>query len=155
MSRLQPSGPISISDINVELRRAWNAPFSWNDGQTLQLAQYRGGELPISQFYGKQLYPDAGTPLGDYCYGYTLFRRYADGNGGFNSAPIEDPSPSCGWVPPPPIVPACPPYGQITEQFCIGTTLYTNMTDGNCGIIQVGEGNHPACVGQGGGGGGG
>lgn len=149
MSRLQNGGPISASDINVELRRAWNAPFSLGDGLTRQLRGSGPGQINFSDFWGKQLYVDYGTPLGRYCYSTTLFETYADGNGGSFSNAIEFNSPTCGYNPPPPPPPVNnnPPYGTVLEQFCSSGSLITVFADGNGGSQSSQQFNHPSCGG--------
>lgn len=148
MSRLQGGGPISISDINIELRRPWNSPFSWNDGRTRQLAGAPNGGYPISNFFGKQLYSDYGTPMGRYCSNFNLFETYSDGNGGSFSNVIEWNSPGCGYVPPPPPPPAGPSYpprGTLISQFCSGTTLVQDLHDGSGGSYRAEFPNHQSC----------
>lgn len=129
-------GPISVSDINIELRRPWNQPFSFNDSGGMFLRNnYNGGQINMSDFWGRQLYPNYGTPMGRYCYGYTLFETYADGNGGSFSNAIEFNSGTCGYVPPPPPPPVNnnPPYGTVLDQFCSSGQLVTIYADGNGG----------------------
>lgn len=145
MSRLQGGGPISVSDINVELRRPWNSPFNFNDGLTRQLAGNFGGQFNMSDFWGKQLYPDYGTVFGRYCFSTTLFETYADGNGGSFSNPIQFNSPTCGYVAPPPVNNNTP-RGTVLQQFCSNSILVIVYADGNGGSYQEYTENSLACL---------
>lgn len=149
MSRIQYNGQLNASDINVELRRPWNSPFSLYDELTRQLIGYGGGPISFHQFYGRQLYPDRGIPVGRYCSNYHLFENYTDGNGGTYSNVIEWNSPSCGYVPPPPPPPVnnFPPAGTILAQYCTNFgSLFQEVANGNGNSYTQEIPNHPSCT---------
>jgi len=50
---LPSSGWIQVSDINVELGRAWNAPFDINEAAVRALAGKPSGAISFSDFFGK------------------------------------------------------------------------------------------------------
>jgi hypothetical protein len=147
MSRLQGSGPISISDVNVELRRAWNSPLSFADPQVRVLAQNPAGQISMSELLGKQLYADYGATYNYVCSGTTRLRQFWDGNGGLLSEVTEYNSVACGYVPAyiPPPVNNNPPYGTVLAQYCQGNALATQYADGAGGIITNYDNNHPSC----------
>jgi hypothetical protein len=143
MSRLQNGGPISASDINIELRRPWNAPFNLHDRLTWFLAGDKPGQINFSDFWGKQRFVDRGTYLAGYCAGYERIDIYADGEGGQYT--VQTPNAAvCGYVPPPP-PPTYPPYGTVLEQYCIFGALTTVVADGRGGSYTTQENGSPVC----------
>lgn len=56
---LQSTGPISLSDINIELGFASNARISLNDSAVRDLAGIPSGPISLSDFYGKASYDPA------------------------------------------------------------------------------------------------
>jgi hypothetical protein len=49
-----PAGQIAMSDINAEMSRAWNTPFTLNDADVRNLAYKPSGPISLADFRGKQ-----------------------------------------------------------------------------------------------------
>ncbi|MFM6926992.1 MAG: hypothetical protein ACKOX6_00920 [Bdellovibrio sp.] len=114
-----PTGQISASDFNNELRRAWNQPLSADDFTLRSILgrQYQRIETSAGEYRGRYLYPPNGTILQyGYCKGYDLMKLVADGNGGSYEWVIEANSVQCGWSPPP--TNNNPPDGTLLQQYC-------------------------------------
>lgn len=65
-----PTGTILMSDINVELGRAWNAPLSLNDAAVRALAGKPSGAISMADLRGKSAY----TPMT-----YTAYEAQQEG----------------------------------------------------------------------------
>jgi len=95
---LPASGPISLSQVNTELGKATNAPISLGDAAVRSLSGQPSGLVDMNSLHGKSAYPAAGTYLTQYCSGYSLVYRYANGSGGYYDTVVENNSPACGYV---------------------------------------------------------
>lgn len=145
-----PTGQISASDFNNELRRPWNQPLSADDYllRSILGRQNVRVETSAAEYRGRYLYAPYGTIYqGPYCQGYALGYLMADGNGGSFFSVIENPSVQCGYTPPPP-PPSYPARGTLLSQYCEGPNLVGQYADGGGGsYVQVVEYNSSSCGG--------
>ena len=78
----------------------------------------------------------AGTQLGTFCSGTTLYATYADGCCGTTNAPIEYNSPNCGYVPPSYTTCVCCTGTAVSETrcFCPRGPEYTCVNQARYGV---------------------
>ena len=64
--------------------------------------------------------PEEGTVLDDYCVGTTLWRTYANGQGGSYNSPVQENHPDCGGTsdPDPDPNPSCPAARLCPDDSC-------------------------------------
>lgn len=144
---IKPSGPLSASDFNVELRRPWNQPISMADSQLRGLVGKMFTLEPVSfgEFFNKYLYPPAGTVLiAPFCSGYDLIKLIADGNGGQYVWTEEANAAVCGWKPP--VQNNNTPAGTLLQEYCNGGALIGIYANGSGGTYEeVRQYNSPSC----------
>lgn len=92
---LPSSGPLSISQIRNE--EVNNGGFA-STYSLRQLSANAGKSTPdaISEFYGYNACPAAGTYYSSFCSGCALYYTYTNGNCGYYSNLIDPNSSSCG-----------------------------------------------------------
>jgi hypothetical protein len=95
---LSLAGSTAGRSVSLELGRTATTATSLGETATRSLAARASGSVSMSHLYGKSRYPVAGTLLGTYCTGYTLYGTYANGSGGSYNQLIEAYSTSCGWI---------------------------------------------------------
>lgn len=143
-----PTGQISASDLNVELRRPWNNPLSADDFTLRGIIgkQYQRFETSISEYRGKYLYAPYGyVYYYDICSGVNRGNLVADGNGGSFFQVTEYNSIACGYVPPQ-TGPQYPPQGALLEEYCSTGHLIGRYADGRGGTYdEVRMYNSPTC----------
>jgi hypothetical protein len=142
-----PTGTISASDFNVELRRPWNQPLSADDFQLRGIIgkQYARIETSVAEYRGQYLYAPYGyVYYADVCQGTSRGRIIADGNGGTLFVVTEYNSTACGYNPPP--VNNNPPRGTLLQEYCSGGSLIGIYANGSGGTYEeVRQYNSPSC----------
>lgn len=149
-----PTGQISASDLNNELRRPWNQPLSADDFQLRGIIgkQYARLETSIAEYRGRYLYAPYGfVYFTDVCSGQNRADLVADGNGGSFFLIKEYNSVACGYQPPP--TNNHPPAGTLLQEYCSGSTLMGVYADGAGGSYsEARQFNAPFCPQDSGGG---
>jgi hypothetical protein len=148
---LPSEGPISGSRINTEFGRQSTSEFQFSRAEggaygTLNTASPAkpNGVAPhaLSEWYrydhGAVSCPAAGTYLGSYCSGCTLYYTYADGScGSYDMS--QGVTTTCG--------PCCgaPPADQLLNSFCEECTEIFEYTDGCYGVYTTEQLDSPNC----------
>lgn len=134
---LQTSGAMTMYEIRGELGLG-NVPIGLTDSNVRGLANVPTGDVEMpTDFYGKSSVAPYGTYLSQYCVGYNLYYRYADGSGGYYDQLYEYNSGSCGWP---------PPYGTFITSYCSGYNLYYRYADGTGGYYdELYQSNSSSC----------